>query len=376
MPPDHPMTPVFFYISGHGFGHAARQIEVINALGASHPGVDIVVRTSAPRWLFDRTVRVPFTFLPGPGDTGVAQIDSLRLDEEATIRTAAQFHRRLPSLVAQESALLRRHGARLVISDAPPLACAAAAAAGVPAIVVANFTWDWIYEGYPAALASAPELIPLIQDAYACAEAAWRLPLHGGFAPFNASRTVTDVPFIARHATRSRADARRRLDLPAGVPLALSSFGGYGIESFEPARLDCLAHFSVVLTGRAAPGLLPSGVYFVHESELYATGLRYEDLVGAVDVVVTKPGFGIIAECLANHTAMLYTSRGPFREYDVMVAEMPRLLQCEFIEQDALLAGRWRAPLEHLMQKPAPRERPATNGAEVVAGMITVRLSV
>ena len=57
-------TSVFFYISGHGFGHAARQIEVINALGASRPGVDIVVRTSAPRWLFDRTVRVPFTFLP------------------------------------------------------------------------------------------------------------------------------------------------------------------------------------------------------------------------------------------------------------------------------------------------------------------------
>ena len=30
----------------------------------------------------------------------------------------------------------------------------------------------------------------------------------------------------------------------------------------------------------------------------------------AADVVVTKPGYGIISECIANDTAILYTSRG------------------------------------------------------------------
>ena len=77
------MPAVFFYISGHGFGHASRQIEVINALGARRPDLAIVVRTSAPRWLFDRTARVPITLLPGECDTGVVQIDSLRLNERA-----------------------------------------------------------------------------------------------------------------------------------------------------------------------------------------------------------------------------------------------------------------------------------------------------
>ena len=38
------------------------------------------------------------------------------------------------------------------------------------------------------------------------------------------------------------------------------------------------------------------------------------------DVVVTKPGYGIISECLANDTALLYTDRGHFIEYDVLVA--------------------------------------------------------
>ena len=59
------MTAVAFYISGHGFGHASRQIEVINAFGVLRPDVRIVVRTSASAWLFERTVRVPFELVPG-----------------------------------------------------------------------------------------------------------------------------------------------------------------------------------------------------------------------------------------------------------------------------------------------------------------------
>ena len=48
---------IVFYISGHGFGHASRSIEVINAILARRPETRIGVRTSAPRWLFDLTVK-------------------------------------------------------------------------------------------------------------------------------------------------------------------------------------------------------------------------------------------------------------------------------------------------------------------------------
>ena len=99
-------------------------------------------------------------------------------------------------------------------------------------------------------------------------------------------------------------------------------------------------------------------------------GLRYEDLVAAVDVVATKPGYGIISECIANETAILYTSRGHFVEYDVLVAAMPKYLRCGFIDHDDLFAGRWRNALDRLMASTQPPERPATNGAEVIAEMI------
>jgi len=134
--------------------------------------------------------------------------------------------------------------------------------------------------------------------------------------------------------------------------------------------LDCLDEWTVVVTGRTTPASLPAGVAFVNEGYLYDRGLRYEDLVAASDVVVSKPGYGVISECLAHQTALLYTSRGRFREYDVMVREMPRLLRCAHIGQDDLLAGRWRAPLDALLASPAPPERPETNGADIAAARI------
>jgi hypothetical protein len=362
---------VFFYISGHGFGHVSREIEVINTLAAACPGLSIVVRTAAARRLFDRTARPPLTFIDGACDTGVVQVDSLRLDEDATVRCAAEFHRQLPRLALEEAALLREHDARFVVADVAPLAALAASHAGVPSAVLANFTWDWIYEGYPEALRAAPDLIAIIRDAYRHAGEAWRLPVHGGFAMFD---SPIDVPFIARHATRDPLDVRRLLQLPADVPLALSSFGGYGLRNFDLRRLDCLDEWGIVITGNDPPGALPAGVHYIDEGRMYASGVGYEDLIATVDVVVTKPGFGIVTECLANDTAMLYTSRGRFVEYDVMVAEMPRFLRCAHIELESLREGRWLGGLDRVRQLPPPPERPRTDGAEVVAEMIRERL--
>ena len=103
----------------------------------------------------------------------------------------------------------------------------------------------------------------------------------------------------------------------------------------------------------------------VDEAAMYDAGYRYEDLVRAVDVVVTKPGYGIISECIANDTALLYTSRGDFREYPVLVEAMPKYLRCAYIEQDELLSGNWQPHLDRLLAQAVSRQslKPATQMA-------------
>lgn len=364
MPPS-----VAFYISGHGFGHAIRQIAIINALRELSPALPIVVRTSAPEWLFRRTACGATTFLQGETDTGVVQIDSLRPDIPATVREARAFLDNFDAHVARERAAIQRHGVRFVVADAPPLACAAAAAAGVPSVVCSNFTWDWIYREY-AEEPGVTEVADVIGNIYALVSAGWRLPIHGGFETI---APVVDLPFVARHgrADLSKADLRKQLTLPAGRPLALVSFGGYGLDRLPLDRLDCLSEWDVVLTSRgAADGAAPLGIHNIPEDRLYGAGLKYEDLVRAVDVVISKPGYGIVADCVANETAMVYTSRGRFAEYGVMVAEMPRYLRCRPLRLEDFEAGLWREALAGVTGQAPPPERPRTDGARVAAEMI------
>ena len=362
------MQTIVFYISGHGYGHASRQIAVIQALRARRADLRVVVRTSAPRWLFDRSLAAPVDVVPGAVDTGVVQVDSLTVDVAASIDQAWAFHERLPERSEREARWLETQAASLVVADIPPLAFAAAQRAGLPAVGVSNFTWDWIYEAYRPEIASAPELVPAIRRAYAAAAVAWRLPMHGGFESF---QRVVDVPLVGRQSTLDQRDARRRLRLPADQPLAFVEFGRYGLAAIDWAAVATITGCGIVLTaeeGRVALDARAVERPFLVVSER-ALGDRvrtFQDLLRAVDVLVTKPGYGMIAECAANDTAMLYTARGRFVEYDVLVAAMPRFIRSAYIPQDELFRGHWRPHLSALLEQARPSAADVS-GAEVVA---------
>ena len=339
---------VAFYISGHGFGHASRSIELINALIDRRPGLRVIVRTQAAPWLFKRTAHSSIVLSPVETDTGVVQIDSLRLDAAETIHRAHEFMTFFDQRVDAEVKFLRAHGVSLVIADLPPLGIAAAHAAGIPAIAYGNFTWDWIYAGYDGGATVARA----IGDVYSRTTLALRLPMWGGFETM---KDVRDIPFAARHSTKDPEDIRRALGIPLRERVVLTSFGGYGV---------------VGATKPAVPGYHVLWPGDVDENAMYEKGLRYEDLVRAVDVIVTKPGYGIISECIANDTAMLYTSRGHFREYPVLVSEMPKHLRCRFIAHEDLFSGNWKPSLDRLLAQPSPPVKPATNGAQIAAELI------
>jgi len=137
--------------------------------------------------------------------------------------------------------------------------------------------------------------------------------------------------------------------VPDDRPFVLASFGAYGLA----APYDDIAR-DQQLTILSPPALLTGGLF-------------YQDAVAAADVVISKPGYGIVSECVANGTPLLYTSRGRFVEYDVFVAEMPRLLRCRFIPQDDLMAGRWRTHIDTLLQQPPPPGQARIDGAQVAA---------
>lgn len=360
---------VAFCISGHGLGHASRQAEVVNSLGRLCPTLPISIYTQASRWFLDQTLTVEASIEPYACDTGAIQHDSLDIDIPATLAAAMAFEADADTAAADLATRWRDAGVSVVVCDVPPMACSAARLAGLPAIALANFTWDWIYEDFTGDHPGYDQLPGLLRSRYAGAHAAWRLPMAGGFEGFS---TVLDMPWVARRSRRAPTDTRHLLGADDDRPLVLVSFGGYGVAGWNLSS-HAGAPYRLVLAGGSAhaPVHAPDDALVLPLGALATMGLRYEDLVAACDVVVSKPGYGIVSECVANGTALLYTDRGRFREYAVMVEAMPRVLRARHIPRLRLSQARWDEDIAALLAQPDPPERPLVNGAEVAAGMIS-----
>jgi L-arabinokinase len=353
------------YVSGHGFGHATRSAEVLRVLRQLEPEAPIVVTSAAPAELFADVIQPPLRIRSLECDVGLVQKNALTIDEPATVERWAAFARRLPELIACEAQFLRAGHARLVLGDVPPLAFASAHVAGVPSVALANFSWDWIYRH----LARREPALGAAADAcagdYRRCGLLLRLPFAGDLDAFP---RVEDVPLVARRPRVSRFDARRRLGLPTSGRLALLSFGGIGLPGFDHEVLGGVRGIGFFeVADRSNGSGLPANLTRIDRGQMARAGLRYEDLVAAADVVITKPGYGIVSDAIGAGTPVVYTERGDFPEYDVLVAGMKAYVAAAHVSNADLLAGRVEAAIDVALATPAPSARPELSGAEAAA---------
>jgi L-arabinokinase len=344
------------YVSGHGFGHATRTTEVLRALRELEPGLPLAVVSSAPEWLFRRALGEPLVFRSRACDVGLAQRGALEIDEPGTARAWQAFASGWERLVSEEAEWLRASGARVVLADIPPAACVAAARAGLPAVALANFSWDWIYRHYAGREPVLGQAAEACRAAYAGTDLLLRLPFAGDLSAFP---RVLDVGLVARRPRLTRREARARLGWD-DRPSVLLSFGGLGLPGFDAACLAPLGAYRFVLPERLAGA--PGNVEAAEEARLTSAGLGFADLVAAVDVVVSKPGYGIVTDCIGAGTRLVYTPRGDFPEYEVLTAGMPRYLPCVAVGNAALRRGELQAALADCLAQPFPPQ-PDLGGA-------------
>jgi L-arabinokinase len=346
------------YVSGHGFGHATRLFEVLRAIRARAPGLALSLTGTVPEWLVRRDVPGEVLLRPLACDVGLAQRDALRVDEPATAARCAAFDAAWDGAVAREAAFLATSGARAVLADVPALPFAAAARAGLPALALANFGWDAIYAHLARRQPSLAASAARAAEAYRTAALLLELPFAFGLDAFPRR---APVGLVARRPRLPRDEARRRLGLD-DRPAVLVSFGGIGLPALGPDAVRALA-------GRYRFLFPPE----LEAERLAALGVGYADVVRAADAVVTKPGYGIVSDAIAAGTRLVYTERGDFPEYDVLVAEMPRHLACVHVPHAELLAGRLEAPLERVLAMPVP-PAPDLGGAERAAERVLAAL--
>ncbi|KAK8292504.1 hypothetical protein V6Z12_D06G126900 [Gossypium hirsutum] len=349
-----------YYVTGHGFGHATRVVEVVrNLIAAGH---DVHVVTGAPDFVYTSEIQSPRLFLRKLVlDCGAVQADALTVDRLASLQkyseTAVQPR---DSILATEVEWLYSIKADLVVSDVVPVACRAAAEAGIRSVCVTNFSWDFIYAEYVMAAGyHHRSIVWQIAEDYSHCEFLIRLP---GYCPMPAFRDVIDVPLVVRRLHKSRKEVRKELRIGEDVKLVILNFGGQPAgwklkEDYLPSGWLCL------VCGASDTQELPPN-FLKLPKDAYTP-----DLIAASDCMLGKIGYGTVSEALAYKLPFVFVRRDYFNE-EPFLRNMLEFYQSgvEMIRRD-LLTGHWKPYLERAISL-KPCYEGGINGGEVAAHIL------
>jgi hypothetical protein len=359
------MKKIAYYITPHGFGHAVRSLEILRTLLSLDRGIDVTLVSDIPEFLVQQNVGHPLPYRRARFDIGLVQLDSIRFDLARTLSALQNLQAVSKNVVAAEAHFLKSNSIDLVVADIPFLPFRAARECSIPSMGVGNFTWDWIYSEYAEQNSGWWEIISWIRQGYSDCDLLLQLPMHGDCS---ACPRRQDVPLVARRATRSPSETRTILGIPSHRPIYLIAFSELGLSVSALRAIERIPE-----------------VLFLYKHPLHydlnnglcidTLNISYADVVAAVDAVITKPGYGIVSDCLAHGTPMIYTDRGPFPEYPILVETMRAQLKTAFISAADLYAGDWERAIRGIGQL-LPRAYPRrTDGAEVCAGTILQKLA-
>lgn len=331
---------IAFYITAHGFGHAGRSLEVIAEL-EKHEAVAIV--SEVPEDFF--RPRFQGLYRRRAFDCGLIQKDSVRGDVPATLRKMQAIMAQSGQLLTAEIEFLAE--ARLVVVDSPSLPLQAAQLVGIPGVALTSFGWDFIYRPFAQQDPAWNEVCDWFRAGYSQASLALQYPFS---APIRVDAET--VPLVARAGRNRRAEIAAETGADPDKPWAVVWFHDLDLD---PRCLDDLPY--ELFTRLDWPQARRSQGDF-------------SDIVASADVVVTKPGFGIVSDCIANQKPIVYVPRDDFAEAALLEEAIQRYTACSRIEPADLYAGNWLPSLEQATQRSPVRPAPPQDGAAQIAQRI------
>jgi len=300
-------------ISAHGFGHLGQTAPVINRLRQLVPGLQVTLRTAVPESLLRARLAGPWTLNRSESDFGMRMASGLDVDVEASADAYAAVHHNWCNRLRTETRTLGALRPDLVFANIPYLTLAAAASLDVPTVALCSLNWADIYQHYCSHRPEAEDILGTMRSAYAAAN---RLLQPEPSMPMEDLANRQRIGPIASLGTDHRAALRARLALAATERLVLIATGGVPL-SLDLDRWPRLPGVHWLVPAEQA-------VARRDMTALESLGLRFPDLLTAVDAVIGKPGYGTFAEVACHGAAMLYIRRGDWPEEPYLVDWLQR----------------------------------------------------
>ena len=362
MPADTSREPrLAYFVTPHGYGDAARAAAVMAALARLCPQIKFEIFTLVPEWFFLDSIPGPIGYHSLLTDIGLAQDSAL---EENVGQTCDRLDRFLPyseEVIRAAAASISHVECSLVVCDIAPMGISAARSAGVPSVLVENFTWDWIYDEYVADDNRMAGHAAYLREVFESAD--YLVQTVPVCRPRPADLTA---PPVARRTRMGREETRRRLGLKDDANAVLVTMGGVPWRYTFLDRLASLGdiHFLIPGAGEGAtdPGSLPVNVHLLSPR----SGFFHPDLLAASDAVIGKAGYSTVAEVYWSGVPFGYVSRSRFREAPVLETFLLQEVPCLGLSRAEFEDGTWLKRLPQLLAA-QKKHHHGPDGAAVVA---------
>lgn len=355
-----------YYVTAHGYGHGVRSCDIIRALNALRPELPVTIVSDLAVSFFKNRLDSPVnSFRGGSFDVGMVQLDSIRVDVRATLLETEALCGRRRKLIDQEASFLDKRRIAGIVVDIPALPLEAATKVGIPRLAVGNFAWDWIYSAYQDDEPRWRPIVDVFRKGYSKADLLLRLPFSEPMASFP---QIEDIPIVASPGkcrrseiaalTRCRTDCQWIL-----ICFTTLVWNDGALDSVEKIREYEFFTVRPLVWGR-------SNMHAIDREQM-----RFSDVIATVDAVISKPGFGIISECVVNRKPLLYVERSDFPEFHVLEKAIQDYLKFSRISGPEFYRGELRQAIEDLWVAPKPLLSPPIGGAKIAAERIWQLLS-
>ncbi len=348
------MPLIWAAISGHGFGHAAQVVPVLNVLDRLVPNLRVLLRTTVPSSFFQDRLTIPWEISAVQQDIGSIQNGPMAIDVETTWREHHRFHSTWSDRLQTEIVAMQAADPDVVLADTPYLALAAGNAAAIPSIALVSLTWDLILSEYQAPPSiDRQAIIQSIRQAYAHADLALRMAPAPKMELF---RRMIDIQPIAEPATAAREQLTTLLALTPQERTVLIGFGGIPLDSLPFETLESLTGYRFLFDGS-----VPSeSTRFV---SIQTLPFSFKTLLASVDIILTKPGYGTLVEAVALQTPLVYVRRYNFADEQPLVDYLHRYGRGVELSVSDFMQGRWRPALQKVLALSVPAAPPPSTGA-------------
>jgi len=355
------LSSIAYYITAHGYGHGVRSCDIISALRRASPEVCIHVVSDLPvDFLRSRLDLQLEAYRAGSFDVGMVQIDSIRVDVEQTLQRVTTVLHHRAERIAAEREFLRTHKVGLVVCDIPAMPIEAAKEEGIPALAVGNFAWDWIYEEFIPRDDRWRSAVDSFRAAYAQTDLLLRLPFSEPMAAFPRRE---NLPLVARPGQPRRAELAVAYGIDPRKTWVLLSFTTLDWDDAVIAELERYPdHVFLTVLPLGWPGRNFVGV----DRHRFS----FSDVIATADLVVSKPGYGILSECVVNDKPLVYAERTDFREYPILEAALKQHLRHVHIPAEALYRGELTPYLAAADRAPPAKQPLSAGGDEQAAQRI------